>query len=491
MNLPEKILLRIQLIMFGCLLPFLGNSQNLYRNALPLYVKGTATLFISNDFTNETNSIYQNDANVIINGNITNKQTTTMTGTGTTNITGSAAQQLLGNQAFYTQNLVLNNTSAGSSNFVFNGTNNLIVNNSMTFTDGIVVTNTNNLTMNSGSTYSGASNTSHINGFVQKIGNQTFTFPVGDGATLRTASISAPSVATDAFTGKYLQTSANPLYSLSSKDAVLDVLSTCEYWTIDRTSGTTDVDVTLSWLNSSPYDCLGAAVPTTDYYIGGWNGTTWKSFANGGTTGNAAAGTVISKTKPTLYGPFILASRNIPLPIKLQYFRGENTMEGNLLTWKTISEINTLKFEIRKSCDGINWTVLSETKAKNDSKKTAEYSLNDSDPCDGINYYQLVEYTKENEGIVYQTIAIYNENSYQADFGIYPNPNNGTFMVSIIGDAPQYDLDIIDILGKTINRYTLINGTNSIDCSYFAAGVYIARFRVGKKMITKSITVLQ
>lgn len=464
------------------------HSQDLFRNSVPLHVTGTGSLFISNSFTNESSSIYQNDATVTIKGDITNKQTTTMTGTGTTNITGTSAQQLLGNQAFFTHNLVLNNTSAGNSNFVFNGTNNLIVNNSMTFTDGIVVTNTNNLTMNSGSTYSSASNTSHVNGFVNKIGNQAFTYPVGDGTTLRIASISAPTAASDAFIGKYLQTSANPLFNLTLKDAVLDVLSTCEYWTINRNVGTSNVNVTLSWLNSAPYNCLGTTSPT-DYYIGGWNGTTWKSFANGGTTGTSASGTVVSNTTPTVFGPFILATRNIPLPILLGDFYGTNSKEGNLIKWTTYSESNIKEYSIERSCDGINWDLVEKLQPKYSTSN--KYSVLDTKLCDDFSYYRLVEYSNDNKIVTHKTIVIYNDNSIESGIKIYPNPNYGTFIVSIYGDAFQYNLDILDVLGKNLTAYTLNNGINSIDCSFLAAGVYYTRIRIGKKMLIKSITVLR
>ncbi|MBC7389520.1 MAG: hypothetical protein H7329_09940 [Opitutaceae bacterium] len=49
-------------------------------------------------------------------------------------------------------------------------------------------------------------------------------------------------------------------FNPASKQPVLDVVSTCEYWTIDRTTGASNLSVTLSWLNSSPYNCLGTVL---------------------------------------------------------------------------------------------------------------------------------------------------------------------------------------------------------------------------------------
>lgn len=471
---------------------FLGKvlfAQNLYNN-ISLNVKGTASLFVSNSFTNESSATYLNDATVTINGDITNKQATMPKGTGVTRITGTAKQTLFGTQPFVVNNIIVNNTTAGTNAFEFNN-NSLTVGNSATFTDGIVVTNANKISFLNATTYSGASDVSHVNGFVEKIGNQSFTFPVGDGLKLRSASISAPSVNTDVFKGKYLQTSANPLYDLSLKDAVLDVLSTCEYWTIDRTSGATNVDVTLSWLNSSPYDCLGAAVPAIDYYIGGWNGTIWKSFANGGTTGNSAAGTVVTISKPTVYGPFILAKRNIPLPVKLVMYDATMGKEGVNVNWVTTNHSNSSYFIVERSSDGINWELVRTVPSEKESNKTHNYSLVDQDYKSGTNYYRLTEVSTSGEKSDYGVRLVDVAKSTYFDWQIFPSPNNGQFAILVKDghDMQSYEVVYLDVLGKEILKQKVYSGFNTIDLDFLASGAYLVKIKLEREFKNKTIII--
>jgi hypothetical protein len=471
---------------------FWGNvlsAQNLYNN-VSLNIKGTASLFISNSFTNESSATYLNDATVTINGDITNKQASMSKGNGLTRITGIAKQTLFGTQPFVVNNILLNNTTAAANAFEFNN-NSLTVGNSATFTDGIVVTNANKISFLDGTTYITVSDVSHVNGFVEKIGNQAFTFPVGDGSKLRPASISAPSVNTEVFIGKYLQTSANPLYDLSLKDAVLDVLSTCEYWTIDRTSGATNVDVTLSWFNTSPYDCLGAGVPPSDYYIGGWNGTIWKSFANGGTTGTTAAGTVVTISKPTVYGPFTLAKRNIPLPVQFILFDAAMGKEGVNVNWVTTNHFNSSYFIIERSIDGINWELVRTVPSEKESNKKHDYSIVDQDYKSGTNYYRLTEVSTKGEKSDYGVRLVDVSKISTFDWQIFPSPNNGQFAILIKDgqDMQAYEVVYLDVLGKEILKQKVYSGFNTINLDFLASGAYLVKIKLDKEYKNKTIIV--
>jgi len=459
-------------------------AQNLYNN-LPFSVKGTATLYIGGNFANSTSASYVNDASVTIKGNIANGQASMLAGTGNTFITGSSAQALSGTQPFVVNNVTVNNTSAGSSNFTFS--NNLTVAGTATFTDGIVVTNTNKLSFLHGATYTGASNTSHVNGFVEKMGNVAFTFPVGDGTLLRPASIAAPSATTDVFIGKYFHSDPNPTYSTSSKAAVLDTVSNCEYWTINRTTGTSNVKVTLTWENPNS-SCL-KYTSQADVYVAGWDGTTWQSFANGGTTGNSSAGSIVSNTAPTTFSAFALAKRNIPLPIVLAYFKGNKSLEGNKLYWKTTSETASKMFIVERSCDGKIWSSVGSVSSHTNSSNHNQYSLTDVNACSETSYYKLAEIALDGTRREYSVILLDNGSNQQATFQLYPNPNSGSFHINIEGDAPKYAMELTDPLGKSLGTYTLQNGDNTIDCSTLAPGVYLTRFTLGKEKVVKKLVV--
>ncbi|MBK7965626.1 MAG: hypothetical protein IPK10_10305 [Bacteroidetes bacterium] len=125
---------------------------------------------------------------------------------------------------------------------------------------------------------------SYVDGAVKKIGNTAFVFPVGDEGVLSPIEISAPSQVTDAFIArKYL----NPQTYGDSKDSTIHLLSTCTYWTLTRTTGTSKVYVKLFWdsLRCTLYDTSGLGVAA-------WNGTKWDDLGSDGMNGNVLSGEI-------------------------------------------------------------------------------------------------------------------------------------------------------------------------------------------------------
>ncbi|MBK7852746.1 MAG: T9SS type A sorting domain-containing protein [Bacteroidetes bacterium] len=58
---------------------------------------------------------------------------------------------------------------------------------------------------------------------------------------------------------------------------------------------------------------------------------------------------------------------------------------------------------------------------------------------------------------------------------VYPNPNNGSFTFSVQHTKPGNELTIYDVFGKIIYSTRLISGSNAIDISNRASGVYFYR----------------
>ncbi|MFC6096537.1 gliding motility-associated C-terminal domain-containing protein [Flavobacterium qiangtangense] len=92
-------------------------------------------------------------------------------------------------------------------------------------------------------------NESHVDGYVQKNGNTEFQYPIGDGGFYRFARIqpTSPNALADKFTGKYFLKNSNLLYPHQSRIGNISIIDDTEYWTIDRTTGETEVMLTLSW----------------------------------------------------------------------------------------------------------------------------------------------------------------------------------------------------------------------------------------------------
>ena len=76
-----------------------------------------------------------------------------------------------------------------------------------------------------------------------------------------------------------------------------------------------------------------------------------------------------------------------------------------------------------------------------------------------------------------------------ADYGvnIYPNPAHTVVNVDIPSLSGAAEVTVVDMMGKTVGRYAIADGNNSIsiDVSSFAEGVYTVR------IVSDSITLVE
>ena len=205
------------------------------------------------------------------------------------------------------KNLVINGSYTGNGGLFFNGSNpqiisgvslpvfkNLTINKSggnitlgapvkvdgiLTLTKGVIITDSIKvLTINNSGTISGGNDSAYVSGPLKKIGNTEFTFPLGDrsldSGSYHPLVITAPALATDAFTAEYI--AARQPFGDSLQTDSLESISNCEYWTLKSSSGTSSVIPSLGWnRNSCNVDNY------EDLTVAGWNGSKWKSLGNG------------------------------------------------------------------------------------------------------------------------------------------------------------------------------------------------------------------
>ena len=172
----------------------------------------------------------------------------------------------------------------------------------------------NMLLLENGATCINASDASYVDGFVSKTGNSAFTFPVGNAYFYRPISIGSTAIATDCFAARYLYVNPDLAgYSRTNKASTLSSISDKEYWVLNRTSGTTNGKVTLSW----DVNKTSAAIPNDllTLVVARWDGTQWINEGNTSTTGNSNAGTITANV--TGYGVFTLANAAIIPPVVL------------------------------------------------------------------------------------------------------------------------------------------------------------------------------
>ncbi len=438
-----------------------------YNDAIP-----SASLTINSTYTLDVYGNWNNGGSFIANNSTVN-----MDGTTATTMSCSSTQ------AFY--NLNINNSTGVTMS---SGTNQ--VSNNLNFTTGIITQNA-TLQILNGATTSGASNTGFVIGPIVKYGNQAFTFPVGGDNLYRPIAISAPSLTTDNFTAQYYYSNPYLSYTTANWDLGIDHLSGCEYWILNRTGGTSNVNVTLSWNTNS---CGVTDLPSL--LVARWDAgsNNWANQGNGGTTGNTTTGTIITSAPVTNFSPFTLASSSPttnPLPITLLYFSAAPVNNTVDLNWATETEVNNSYFTIDKSKDGINFNFLKQIPSEafnGNSNIKLNYKTYDMNPYDGINYYRLTQ-TDRNGNSHYANITQVNF-SNKSFVSVFPNPASNTVYVNVSADYDNASLKLMDALGREVLAQNInSSNVNSINTSALTSGMYLMIIDNGNGLSKTKITI--
>jgi hypothetical protein len=359
---------------------------------------------------------------------------------------------------------IQNSTFSSTANYTYNGTaaqitgiftttptaktvNNLTIDNTsttgvtlsqaesvagvLTLTDGLLnTTTTKMITVNNGGSTTGASNSSFVNGPITKIGEQAFTFPVGAAGTgYIPIGISAPSSTTDVFLAQYNRSSGAALGPITA--AGLNHVSSCDYWTLNRTGGST-VNVTGYWNANSPCggtyvnDLATLALAHFSSISNSWDRWSISEVLSGTT----AAGSVTWNNVST-FSPFALSSTTLfdPLPITLVNFNAQWQTGGAVgLTWEVQEGLNINHFNIQRSADGVNWQTIGMLDASGSSSMATDYSYTDAAPLPGQDYYRL-ELVDDAGNDTYSTVKVVSQSS-GSGITIFPNPASDHINIS-------------------------------------------------------------
>ncbi|MES2618892.1 MAG: T9SS type A sorting domain-containing protein [Bacteroidota bacterium] len=353
---------------------------------------------------------------------------------------------------------------------------NLNISSSLTFINGIVYsTSSNLLVINDNVIVSGANANSFVDGPIRKIGNDTFSFPTGDNGLYAPIWISAPSSTTDHFTAQYFKSAYSNTTSIASG---LNNVSIMEHWILNRTNGTSNVNVKLSF-NSATRS--GEVNDLSDLRVSRFNGSQWVSHGNGGTTGTTTSGSVITSSAVTSFSPFTLGS-NLglnPLPVSLINFDAKANNTSINITWSTASEENNDFFTVEKSINGIDWTTLKVVKGKGTSQELNNYSASDYSINANKIFYRLKQ-TNFDGSSVYSSIKIVNTDFNSVKVSVYPNPTKDFVTLNLNSTETEVNATVVlmNMQGQVVySADNITNSTFSFDISTLESGIYFVEVK--------------
>ncbi|PLX01273.1 MAG: hypothetical protein C0594_13500, partial [Marinilabiliales bacterium] len=312
-------------------------------------------------------------------------------GTKKVSFTGSNEQLITGVGATTFYGLESNNSSITGIRLGRSTT----VTGALTLTDGYVYTSSGKLlTLNDNATATSGSANSFVDGPMKKIGDETFTFPVGKNATwarMKLQNVSGSAV-TDAFTVEYFDEEyGNNYYNVISP---LVHASSIEHWDITKNVGTPTKKVGL-YSEDRDYSLIND-FNDADLRVAHWNGTSWETAhtidANDDNSGSGTSGWIMSDNC-TSFSPFTFASNSASnvLPVELLSFNAVANNNKVDISWITASELNSDYFIVQRSKDLTHIDDIANVDAAGNSLSTLNYYVEDNEPYQGISYYRLKE----------------------------------------------------------------------------------------------------
>lgn len=167
------------------------------------------------------------------------------------------------------------------------------------------------------------------------------------------------------------------------------------------------------------------------------------------------------------------------LPVELVDFKGQSENGYNLLSWKTVSEINNDYFVLEASKGGDEFFAIAQVDGHGTTESEHSYGFRHDNPGD-FKYYRLRQVDLDGK-MSYSKVIYLNTNEVKSR--IYPNPTTNVVYVDLTDLARSYEdiyiATITDVSGKTW-RVELNGSAGSYihklnEFATFDPGVYIIK----------------
>ncbi|MEO7310433.1 MAG: hypothetical protein ABIX01_08555 [Chitinophagaceae bacterium] len=143
----------------------------------------------------------------------------------------------------------------------------------------------------------------------------------------------------------------------------------------------------------------------------------------------------------------IVFKRLSVLPVVFTTLKAHEVNTGIQVDWQVAGEINTLKYEVEKSANGISFTVVNTIAAN----ASGTYSLTDVAPFNGKNFYRIK--STDHDGIIkYSQIVYVLINTNESSFTINPNPVTGNSIHLQFTNQPKgdYQFNLLNNAGQLV-----------------------------------------
>lgn len=175
------------------------------------------------------------------------------------------------------------------------------------------------------------------------------------------------------------------------------------------------------------------------------------------------------------------------IPVQWGDFNVRHNGQSHLLNWNTLQEINSSRFGVERSTDGVTYTTIGEINAAGNSARGERYHFTDNHPVPGINYYRIAE-TGRDQRRHYSAVRqiIYRG---KATLQLHPNPVSALLTIRWKqAVAGRCTLTISDPGGRQLVQEQFYsvpgNSIRQVNCSQLPAGTYLLRLTGNQEVYT-------
>jgi hypothetical protein len=217
---------------------------------------------------------------------------------------------------------------------------------------------------------------------------------------------------------------------------------------------------------------------------------TYKIKVNATSMSGVTLCSAVSATSTIIVNPVVL-------PLYLVQFTGKKETTGNLLEWITENELNLSHFEIERSTNGNNFTVIAIKNSAGAFGSRTAYSFEDI-TATGTSYYRLKMI--DNDGKLSYSNMVVISSTANGDFtisNVAPNPFIEKISLTVtLNKAVPLQLQVIDFSGRlcSIKNIDGKKGNNFIELNNLvkiAKGMYYIRVNTANAVLQQKVLKVQ
>ena len=201
------------------------------------------------------------------------------------------------------------------------------------------------------------------------------------------------------------------------------------------------------------------------------------------------SGTVIGSDTNT--GLYVLSVNSI-LPVELKEFSVVKNGKRAELNWITAFERNNEEFEVQRSTNKENYTVVTTVRGQGNSEGDVAYQAFDDNPIAGVNYYRLKQIDTDGKFEYSDVKSV--EFAPEVSIDIYPSlvkkGERISFEIKGISSS-DFTFSVTDIAGKLIEKGTVSRFSDNyyFSTTNLVSGVYVVDLKSETQTFSQKIVV--